>query len=292
MHVAFGQFVVETQAARLWKNGIEVKLREQPLQVLLALLRDPGKVVSRDALRKQLWGDSTYVDFDNGLNTAISRLREVLEDDPSHPLWIERIPKRGYRFIGVLPRSAAVAAYLKGHHVVSPHSPDNMQKALAFFRDAMALDPSYPLSYHGAALVSILRCLQDDLRPREALAEAEAYLQQGLNCPQQAGMVYNTLALLRTFECRWNEADEASRKALALEPENPHIRMIRAQLLSCLGQHDEAIREASLAVDLDPTHLRSHMPVRSVSKYALILTSGSILRRPFLSWVNLRKPSS
>ena len=259
MLVAFGQFVVDTQLGRLWKSGLEVKLREQPLQVLLALLRDAGQIVSRDSLRRQLWGGSTYVDFDNGLNTAISRLRDVLEDDPNRPLWIERVPKRGYRFIGALPRSAAVAAYLKGHHVISPHTPENMQKSLAFFREAIALDPSYPLAYHGAALVSILRCLQDDLRPREALAEADAYLQQGLNCPQHAAMVYNTLALLRTFERRWDEADEASRKALALEPENPHVRMIRAQLLSCLGQHGEAIHEARLAVDLDPVHARSHM---------------------------------
>jgi DNA-binding winged helix-turn-helix (wHTH) protein len=268
MRVAFGQFVIDTQLERLWKSGVEVKLREQPLKVLLALLRDPGEVVSRDSLRQQLWDGSTYVDFDNGLNTAISRLREVLEDDSNNPLWIERVPKRGYRFIGALPRSAAVAAYIKGHHVISPHSPENMQKALAFFREAMTLDPSYPLAYHGAALVSILRCLQDDLRPQEALPEADAYLQQGLRCPQQAGMVYNTLALLRTFERRWDEADEASRKALALEPENPHVRMIRAQLLSCLGQHDEAIREARLAVDLDPIHLRSHMHLTKVLCHA------------------------
>jgi DNA-binding winged helix-turn-helix (wHTH) protein len=177
MRVAFGQFVVDTQLGRLWKNGVEVKLREQPLQVLLALVRDPGEVVSRDSLRQQLWGCSTYVDFDNGLNTAISRLRDVLEDDANHPSWIERIPKRGYRFIGALPRSAAVAAYIKGHHVISPHSPENMRKSLAFFREAMTLDPSYPLAYHGAALVSILRCMQDDLRPGEALPEANAYLQ-------------------------------------------------------------------------------------------------------------------
>jgi DNA-binding winged helix-turn-helix (wHTH) protein len=268
MRVAFGQFVVDTQVERLWKGGVEVRLREQPLQILLVLLRHHGEVVSRDTLRQQLWGNSTYVDFDNGLNTAISRLREVLEDDPANPSWIERVPKRGYRFIGSLPRPEAVAAYIKGHHVISPHSPENMRKSLAFFREAMALDPSYPLAYHGAALVSILRCLQDDLRPREALVEADAYLQEGLRCPQQTGMVYNTLALLRTFERRWDEADEASRKAVELEPENPNVRMIRAQLLSCLGQHDEAIREARLAVDLDPIHLRSHMHLTKVLCHA------------------------
>jgi DNA-binding winged helix-turn-helix (wHTH) protein len=191
MRVAFGQFIADTQAGRLSKDGVEVRLREQPLQVLFALLRNPGEVVSRETLRQKLWGGSTYVDFDNGLNTAISRLREVLEDDPKRPVWIERIPKRGYRFIGPLPRSGAVAAYLKGHHVISPHSPDSMQKSLAFFKEAMALDPLYPLAYHGAALTCILRCLLDDLRPREALPAADEYLQQGLRCPQKEAMVFN-----------------------------------------------------------------------------------------------------
>ena len=80
--------------------------------------------------------------------------------------------------------------------------------------------------------------------------------------------MYNTLALLRTFERRWDEADEASRRALALEPDNPNIRMVRAELLSCLGQHDEAIEEATLAVDLDPVHLRSHMHLTKALLYA------------------------
>ena len=268
MRVAFGQFVADTQAERLLKDGVEVRLREQPLQVLFALLRDRGEVVSRDTLRQNLWGNSTFVDFDNGLNTAISRLREVLQDDSTNPVWIETVPKRGYRFIGSLPRPGAAAAYIKGHHVISPHSPDSMQKSLAFFKEAMALDPLYPLPYHGAALTCILRCLLDDLCPREALPAADAYLQQGLRCPQREAMVFNTLAMLRTFERRWDEAEEASGEAVALGPDNPHVRMIRAQLLSCRGRHDEAVREASAAVDLDPVHARAHMHLTMSLYYA------------------------
>ena len=219
MRLAFGGFVVDTSLKRLWKDGVEVKLREQPLQVLLALLRTPGEVVSRETLRRQLWGSSTYVDFDNGLNTAISRLREALNDSPARPLWIERVFKHGYRFIGPLPQPAAVALYLKGHHVISPHSPESMLKATAFFEEAIALDPLYPMPYHGAALACILRCLLDDLRPQQGLPAADTYLQRGLACPQKSAMVYNTLAMLRTFQRRWDEADYASREALALEPE-------------------------------------------------------------------------
>ena len=268
MRVTFGQFTVDTQAERLWKDGVQVRLREQPLQVLFALLRNPGELVSRDTLRQQLWGNSTYVDFDNGLNTAISRLREMLEDDSTNPVWIETVPKRGYRFIGSLPRPAAVAAYLKGHHVISPHSPESMQKSLAFFKEAMALDPLYPLAYHGAALTCILRCLLDDMCPREALPAADDYLQQGLRCPQKEAMVFNTLAMLRTFERRWDEAEEASREAVALEPYNPHVCMIRAQLMSCRGRHDEAVQEASTAIDLDPVHTRAHMHLTMCLYYA------------------------
>ena len=259
MRVNFGQFTVDTQTERLWKGGREVKLRDQPLQVLLALLRAPGQVVSREALRKQLWGDGTYVDFDNGLNTAMSRLREVLGDDPANPRWIERVPKRGYRFLPGSTNPAAVAAYIKGHHVISPHSPESMLKATAFFEESMALDSSYPLPYHGAALACILRCLLDDMRPHEALPKADAYLRQGLECVRKDAMLFNTLALLRTFQRRWEEADAASREALALGPENPHVHMVRAQLLTCLGQHGAALEEAEQAISLDPVHAKANM---------------------------------
>lgn len=268
MRITFGQFVVDTQAKGLWRAGVEVRLREQPLQVLIALLRQPGELVSREALRRQLWDSNINVDFENGLNTAISRLREVLEDDPAKPRWIERVPKRGYRFIGRIPRPEAVTAYLKGHHVISPHSPESMRNSLVFFEQAMRLDPEYPLPYHGAALTYILRCLLDDLHPTEALSIADRYLQQGLRTAQRSGMLLNTLAMLRTFERRWDEADKASQEALALEPENPFVHMIRAQLLTCRGQHEDAIREASLAVDLDPVQARAHMHLTMALYYA------------------------
>src|ERR1039457_1133782 len=116
MRYQFGSFEVDSVAGRLLKYGVPVPLRDQPFQVLLTLLGSPGEVISRETLRTRLWGDSTFVDFENGLNSAISRLRDALDDVAKTPVWIETVPKRGYRFIGPLPRSAAVTAYLKGHH--------------------------------------------------------------------------------------------------------------------------------------------------------------------------------
>ncbi len=81
-------------------------------------------------------------------------------------------------------------------------------------------------------------------------------------------MVFNTLAMLRTFQRRWEEAERASQSAMELEERNPFVRMIRAQLFYCLGQHDQAIHEAKTAVDLDPTQSRTHMHLTKGFYYA------------------------
>src|SRR5579875_2913181 len=268
MRYQFGPFEVDCNAGRLLKHGVPIPLREQPFQVLVTLLSSPGEIISRETLRSRLWGNSTFVDFENGLNSSMSRLRVALDDVATKPLWIETVPKRGYRFIGLAPNADAVAAYSKGHYVISPHTTESMRKALGYFKEAIRLDPSYPLPYHGAALVFILRSMLDDLQPVEALPEAEEYLRRGLMCPQKSAMVYNTLAMLRTFQRRWPEAEHASDAALELEPNNPYVVMIRAQLSYCRGDADESIAEARKAVALGPTNSRTHMHLVKALYYA------------------------
>lgn len=97
--VRFGVFEVDPQAAELRKQGRRIKLQEQPFQILVLLLQHHGEIVSRDELRHRLWPDDTFVDFDHSLNTAIMRLRETLGDSSENPLFIETVPKHGYRFI-------------------------------------------------------------------------------------------------------------------------------------------------------------------------------------------------
>jgi DNA-binding winged helix-turn-helix (wHTH) protein len=79
------------------------------MEVLVALLERPGELVTRDDLRRRLWNDGTITDFDVGLNTAVSRLRQVLNDPLGSPRFIETIPKRGYRFLGPVQRQPSVA---------------------------------------------------------------------------------------------------------------------------------------------------------------------------------------
>lgn len=98
----FGTFEVDLQAGELRKGGLKLKLTGQPFQVLAVLLERPGEVVTREELHKRLWAADTFVDFEHGLNAAVNRLREVLGDSAESPRFVETLPRRGYRFIGVV----------------------------------------------------------------------------------------------------------------------------------------------------------------------------------------------
>jgi DNA-binding winged helix-turn-helix (wHTH) protein len=95
----FGTFEVDLRAGELRKQGVKIKVQEQPFQVLEALLKQPEEVVTREELRQQIWPEDTFVDFDNSLNIAINKLREALGDSADNPRFIETLPRRGYRFI-------------------------------------------------------------------------------------------------------------------------------------------------------------------------------------------------
>jgi Tol biopolymer transport system component/DNA-binding winged helix-turn-helix (wHTH) protein len=98
--VSFGVYRCDLRAGELYKRGLKVRLANQPFRLLTILLERPGEVVSREELREQLWSAETFVDFDDGLNTAINKLRAALDDQADNPRFIETIPRRGYRFIG------------------------------------------------------------------------------------------------------------------------------------------------------------------------------------------------
>ena len=98
--VRFGIFELDSESGELLKQGLKVRLQEQPFQVLRILLEHAGKVVTREELQRRIWPADTFVDFDRGLYNTIKKLREALGDDAQKPLFIETLSKRGYRFIG------------------------------------------------------------------------------------------------------------------------------------------------------------------------------------------------
>jgi DNA-binding winged helix-turn-helix (wHTH) protein/Tol biopolymer transport system component len=95
----FGDFEFDSLSGTLLRGERPVKIQPQPLRVLAALLESPGEVVSREYLRTRIWGDSTFVEFDQGLNYCIRQIRLALRDGASKPLYIETLPKQGYRLI-------------------------------------------------------------------------------------------------------------------------------------------------------------------------------------------------
>jgi TolB-like protein/DNA-binding winged helix-turn-helix (wHTH) protein/Tfp pilus assembly protein PilF len=96
----FGVFELDPRAGELRKKGMKIRLQGQPVEILVMLLQRPGETITREELQKKLWPADTFVDFEQGLNNAMKRLRAALDDDAESPHFIETLPRHGYRFIG------------------------------------------------------------------------------------------------------------------------------------------------------------------------------------------------
>lgn len=112
--VRFDRFEVDLCSGEVWKNGARLRLQEQPFQVLRMLLECCGEIVTREELKQKLWPADTFVDFDDGLNTAVKKIRDLLGDSADRPRYIETIPRRGYRFLAAVEPRVSVS-------LVSPH---------------------------------------------------------------------------------------------------------------------------------------------------------------------------
>jgi DNA-binding winged helix-turn-helix (wHTH) protein/Tol biopolymer transport system component len=122
--MTFGPYEFNPRLGELRKEGMRVRLEGQPLAILQTLLDRPGELVTREELRKKLWSEDTFVDFEHSLNAAVKRLRAALNDAPDQPRYIETLPRRGYRFIGdvaLLQRDVALKV-LPAHVSQDPRS--------------------------------------------------------------------------------------------------------------------------------------------------------------------------
>jgi eukaryotic-like serine/threonine-protein kinase len=106
----FGLFEADLAESKLFLRGNPVRIENQPLQILILLLQRPGEVVSREEVQRRLWPADTFVEFDDGLNTAIKKLRYALGDSAENPIFVETVPRRGYRFIAPVSGNRVTAA--------------------------------------------------------------------------------------------------------------------------------------------------------------------------------------
>jgi TolB-like protein/DNA-binding winged helix-turn-helix (wHTH) protein len=149
--VRFGIFEADLRTGELRKSGRKINVQEQPFQVLAMLLERPGVMVTREELRKKLWAADTFVDFDTGLNKAIMKIREALDDSADTPRFVETLPRRGYRFIVPVERAGAGTA-MAG---VAPPEESRVGRALHQTRRR----EQWAVALAGAALVAALLSL-------------------------------------------------------------------------------------------------------------------------------------
>jgi DNA-binding winged helix-turn-helix (wHTH) protein/tetratricopeptide (TPR) repeat protein len=116
--IRFGVFELDAATGELRRSGVVLKLHPQPFRLLLLLAERPGQIVTREEIRRCLWGDNTFVDFERGINFCVNQIRSVVGDDAENPRCIETLPRRGYRFIA--PMSNGESAR---HPVVPFHAP-------------------------------------------------------------------------------------------------------------------------------------------------------------------------
>ena len=102
----FGIFELDTAAGRLYRDGRQVRLQPRPFKLLCLLAENGGKLVGRDEIQK-LWSSDNFVDFDQAVNVAIKQVRDALGDEAERPLYIQTVPKRGYRFLAPVERASA-----------------------------------------------------------------------------------------------------------------------------------------------------------------------------------------
>ena len=131
--IRFGAFELDVQAGELRKQGVRVRLQEQPLRILQILLESPGRLVTREELQTTLWPSNSYVDFDQGLKRAINKLRDALGDSSENPSLIRTLARRGYRFVGNLDRTREEARSL----LVLPLSNLSQDSDQAHFADGL-----------------------------------------------------------------------------------------------------------------------------------------------------------
>src|SRR5690348_3467327 len=137
--IRFDCYEADLSSGQLHRNGVKINLRDQSFQILVSLLERPGQVVTREELRRRLWRDEVFVNFENNLNTAIARLREALGDSADHPRFVETLPKYGYRFlakvgVGAAPRPSPPR---RARLVILPFVNLTGDSAQEYFSDAM-----------------------------------------------------------------------------------------------------------------------------------------------------------
>ena len=177
------------------------------------------------------------------------------------------------RLASQLPRgrphnATAYMQYLKGAYLLKKRRPEGMRRAFEYQQEAIRLEPDFAEPYYSAAMFYIVSTAYGALPPSTALVEAENLLSKGLALDESSATLQSTLGMLRMFQWRWVESEQAHHRALNLEPANAFPHQCYPILCSFLGRHDEAVFHAAKAVELDPLDLMTNFRLVQANCYA------------------------
>jgi DNA-binding winged helix-turn-helix (wHTH) protein/Flp pilus assembly protein TadD len=224
----FGEFELDVGSGELRRRGRRVRLAPQPLAALAALVAAPGEIVSREALRKRIWSEETFVDFEHGINYCIREIRSKLGDRSKRPRFIETVPRRGYRFIdrvsAVSSTGSAAPKELQVHEVyvrarasLNQSDKQSLEQACDLFEQTIALDANYAMAHSGLGATYALRNI--NRKDPEDLKRAQFHLRKALELDPELAEPYPWLCYVYIRLGRLEEAIQAGRQGAALLPD-------------------------------------------------------------------------
>ena len=261
----FGDFQLDCRSGELKKRGRKLRVQQQPIQILSMLIAAAGESVTRDELRRAVWPADTHVDFDRGINKAINRLRQVLDDVPQRPRFIETLPRRGYRFVAPVTRvSPAVRVIspevrdtlLKARHFSGKRTVQDLTRAVDYFRQTIERDPGCADAWAGLAEAHVVLGIFGLRAPHDAFPAAREAADKALALNNMNAQAHTVLGDVRKFyEWNWTGAEHEYRLAIDIDPRSTLAHQWYAQLLAMQARHDEARREIEAARQCDPVSL-------------------------------------
>ena len=247
--IRFGTFELDIGTAELWKRGRKLKFPPKPLRVLALLVASPGELVTRETIRSEIWGDEVFVNFEQGLNFSIRKLRSVLGDSARKPKFIETLPRRGYRFIAAIdlpehhpaPQTPASEAaqihaselYARARRSFASVDKGGLEAARVEFESAIALHPDYALAHSGLGATYALRNL--NRRDPADLENARLHLDRALQLDAELAEPYPWLCYVYMRLDRSERAFQCGHRGIQLRPDlaQAHYFLGLAYFASC-----------------------------------------------------------
>jgi DNA-binding winged helix-turn-helix (wHTH) protein len=270
--VRFDSFEVSFELRELRKNGVRVPLQHKPFRILELLLKQPGALVTRTELAKDLWPHLPF-SFERSLNTAMNALRQVLDDSPRESRFIETRSGLGYRFIGEVegageapsPRTAPYVRVqsgdahqdcLKGRYFLNKVTGDSLQRAIGCFQSALEQDAVCAPAWAGLADAYSRLALTGTVAAADVNHKARESAREAVLADGKLAAAHVSLGFARmVFDGDWKGAEMDLVRAIELDEQLGDAHRARALLLSASGKHDEALEEARHAQALEPLSL-------------------------------------